>query len=106
MGCAQSRHMNLTADTAVSQLPLNLQTEARAMIRRGTVKPSGSDASGRPLYSVRLLKTAAEVVGEEARRAKLGEHRVSSLPPPSASRSPSGPTVASAGSARLGFARS
>jgi hypothetical protein len=96
--------MNLPDSAAIAALPAALQPEARALIRRGSVKPSGYDRTGRALYSLNLLRTAAEVTGEEARRAKAGEHRVSSLPPPSAARSPSGPTVSS-GSIRLGFSR-
>jgi hypothetical protein len=95
----------LTDSAAIAALPAALQGEARALIRRGSVKPSGYDRAGRALFSVALLRTAAEVTGEEARRAKLGEHRVSALPPPASSRSPSGPTTAAAGSVRLGFAR-
>lgn len=94
---------HLTNSAAIAALPANLQPEARSLIRRGCIKHS-SYSNGVPLFSLRLLKTAAEVAAEETRRAKLGEHRVSIAPAAPASRSPSAATV-STGFVRLGFAR-
>lgn len=107
MGEAQridvSTTQHLPNSAVIAALPANLQPEARRLIRRACIRPS-SYSNGVPLFSLRLLKIAAEVGTEEARRAKLGEHRVSIAPAAPSSRSPSAPTV-STGAARLAFTR-